>query len=172
MKKSGLSFFALWFVAAAIPSAAAAQLSTTPGYTTFDQKQQAKLRGFVGTWRCVDSPPSKKPDIETTVQQGNFFLTRETGDNPSTQYTRWSHSYKMFYTVEIDDSGGTTVSSTKSLDPLNGSWLTVFPSRDSHGRAFLPSTVSIAGATITGKGQYYDGMGKLKSYSSVCTKTS
>ncbi len=162
---------AMCFAAALIPTAAAAQLSTTPGYTNFDQQQQAKLRGSIGTWTCIDSPPSKKPDIETTKQEGNFFVTRETGDTPNTSYTRWSHSYKMFYTVEIDDNGGTTVSSTKSLDPMNASWLTVFPSRDPHGRAFFPFTVVTTATTITSKGQYYDDKGRLKTSSSVCTKT-
>lgn len=162
---------AMCFAAALIPTAAAAQLSTTPGYTKFDQQQQAKLRASIGTWTCVDSPPSKKPDIETTKQQGDFFVTRETGDTPNTTYTRWSHSYKMFYTVEIDDNGGTTVSSTKSLDPINASWLTVFPSRDPKGRPFIPFTVAGTATTITSKGQYYDEKGKLNSFSSVCTKT-
>ena len=162
---------AIGFAAALIPAAAAAQLSTTPGYTAFDQQQQAKLRGWVGTWTCVDKPASKKPDIQTTTQRGNFFVTRETGDNPNTQYTRWSHGYKMFYTVEIDDQGGTNVSSTKSLDPLNASWLTVYPLRDPNGRAFLPYSVATTATTITAKGQYYDNKGNLKSSSSLCTKT-
>ena len=167
----GLRNFAMCLAVAAIPAAAAAQLSTTPGYKAFDQQQQAKLRGWMGTWRCVDNPPSKKPDIETTKQDGNFFVTRESGDNPNTEYTRWSYSYKMFYTVELDDQGGTTVSSTKSLDPLNASWVTVFPSRYPNGRAFLPYTVSTTATTITSKGQYYDDKGNLKTSSSVCTKT-
>jgi hypothetical protein len=157
--------------AALIPTGTAAQLSTTPGYTAYDQQQQAKLRGWVGTWKCADTPPSKKPDIETTKQEGNFFVTRETGDNPNTEYTRWSHSYKMFYTAEIDDQGGTIVSSTKSLNPLNASSLIVFPSRDSNGRAFFPNTIVTTATTITNKGQYYDDKGKLKTFNSVCTKT-
>jgi hypothetical protein len=160
------------FAVALIPIAADPQLSTTPGYTAFDQQQQAKLRAWVGRWTCVDDPPSKKPDIQTTERGGNFFVTRETGDNPNTQYMRWSHSYKMFYAVEIDDEGGTTVYSTKSLDPLNASWATVFPSRDSNGRAFLPETVATTATTITSKGQYYDGKGNLRTASSVCTKRS
>ena len=172
MKDSSLRVMAICLAAALIPAAAVAQLSTTPGYTSFDQQQQAKLRGSVGTWSCVDIPPSKKPDIQTTKQVGNFFVTREAGDNPNTEYTRWSHSYKMFYTVEIDDQGGTQVSSTKSLDPFNGTWMTVFPSRDPNGRANLPYTVVMTGTTITGKGQYYDNKGNLKTSSSVCTKTS
>jgi hypothetical protein len=163
---------AMSFAAALIPTAAAAQLSTPPGYTKLDQQQQAKLRGWVGTWTCVDNPASKKPDIVTTKQDGNFFVTRESGDNPNTQYTRWSHGYKMFYTVEIDDQGGTNVSSTKSLDPLSASWVIVFPSRDPKGRAFLPYTVATTATTITSKAQYYDDKGKLKTSSSVCTKTS
>ncbi len=163
---------ALCFATALIPVAAAAQQSTTPGYTKFDQQQQAKLRATVGTWTCVNNPPSKKPDIQTTKQEGNFFVTRESGDNPNTEYTRWSHSYKMFYTVEIDDLGGTTVSSTKSLDPLNGSWVTVFPARDPNGKAFLPYSVAATATTITAKGQYYDEKGKLKTFHGVCTKTS
>lgn len=163
---------AMCFAAALVPLAAAAQLSTTPGYTKFDQQQQAKLRGFIGTWKCVDNPPSKKPDIETIKQEGNFFVTRETGDTPNTSYTRWSHSYKMFYMVEIDDNGGTTVSSTNSLNPMNASWLTVFPSRDPNGRSFFPFTVATTATTITSKGRYYDDKGILKTTSSVCTKTS
>jgi hypothetical protein len=114
----------------------------------------------------------KKPDIETTKQEGNFFVTRESGDNPNTEYMRWSHSYKMFYTAEIDDQGGTTVSSTKSLDPLNASWILVFPSRDSNGHVFFPYTIATTATTITSKGQFYDEKGALKTFSSVCSKTS
>lgn len=160
------------FAAALIPVVAAGQVSTSPGYTKFDQQQQAKLRAWVGTWTCVDSPPSKKPDIETTKEEGNFLVTRETGDNPNTEYARWSHSYKMFYIVEIDDQGGTNVVSTKSVDPLNASWVTVFPSRDPKGRAFFPGTVATTATTITTKSQGYDDKGKLTTFSSVCTKTS
>lgn len=158
--------------AAVIPIGAAAQGSTPFGFTKFDEQQQAKLRGTLGTWKCVDTPPSKKPDIQTTRQEGNFFVTRESGDYPNTEYTRWSHSYKMFYTVEIDDNGGTNVSSTKSLDPMNASWLVVFPSRASDGRAFFPTTVSATATTTTAKGQYYDDKGKLTSFTTDCTKTS
>lgn len=96
-----------------IPSVSSAQLSTTPGYTKFDQQQFAKLRASVGTWKCIDVPASKKPDVQTTRQAGNYFVTRESGDDPSTSYTRWSTSYRMYYTVSIDDSGGTQVYMTK-----------------------------------------------------------
>lgn len=49
--------------AALIPVAVAAQLSTSPGYTTFDQQQQAKLRAWVGTWKCVGDDPLNKSRI-------------------------------------------------------------------------------------------------------------
>ena len=168
-----LSTASLIVCLALIPAAAPAQLSTTPGYTKFDQQQQAKLRAWVGTWKCISNPPSKKPDIQTTKQEGNFFVTRESGDSPNTSYTRWSHSYKMFYTVEIDDAGGTNVSSTNSLDPFNASWTTVFPSHNVKGRPFLPYTVTMTGTMISSKGQYYDeNTGALKTSSGTCTKTS
>jgi hypothetical protein len=161
---------AMCFAAASIPAVAAAQLSTTPGYTAFDQQQQAKLRALVGTWTCVDTPASKKPDIVTTKQEGNFFVTHETGDSPNTEYTRWSHGYKMFYTVQMSDQGSTTISTTKALDPNNASWATVFPARDPNGKTLFPYVVTLNGSTTTTKGQFYDDKGKLMNFSSVCTK--
>ena len=115
------------------PLLASAQVSTSPGYTRFDQQQQAKLHVFLGTWKCVDVPASKKPDIQTTTQVGNYFVTRETGDNPNAAYLRWSHSYKIYYVVELDDSGGTQVSQTRSLDPTNSTWTPAFPTHDTNG---------------------------------------
>ena len=115
--------------------------------------------------------------MQTVKQAGNYFVTRETGDGPNTEYTRWSHDYKMYYTVEMDDDGGTQVSMTKGLDPFNASWVAVFPARlperkPYYGKAWIPYTVASTGNTITYAGRYYDEKGNLKSYRSTCTKGS
>lgn len=149
------------------PIVASAQVSISPGYTRFDQQQQAKLRVFLGTWKCVDVPASKKPDIQTTTQVGNYFVTRETGDNPNTQYLRWSHSYKIYYDVELDDAGGTNVTQSKSLDPTKSTWTLAFPTHDTNGRPFLLTYSNQSFKTV---GQYYDDKGKLHSSSSTCSK--
>ena len=162
----------LLIVAAIIPAVASAQMATTPGFTKFDQQQFAKLRPMVGTWKCVDVPADKKPDIQITKQAGNYFVTRESGDAPNTQYTRWSMSYKMYYSVDIDDSGGTQVFMTKELDPLNSTWKTVFPKSLPNGKPFFPFTFKMNGNTLTTTGQYYDDKGRIRTATSTCTKVS
>ena len=169
------SLCALALIALFIPCIASAQVSTTPGYTNFDRQQFAKLHYLVGTWKCVDIRASKKPDTQTVKQVGNFIVMREAGDGPNTEYTRWSHSYKMYYTVEIDDDGGTNVSMTKELDPFNSTWSTAFPSRmpdakPYFAKPFPPMSVKSTGSTITYAGQYYDDKGRIKSFRSTCTK--
>jgi hypothetical protein len=154
------------------PTLASAQVSTSPGYTSFDQQQQAKLRVFLGTWKCVDVPASKKPDIQTITQVGNYFIARETGDNPNTSYLRWSHGYKIYYLVELDDAGGTSVVQTKSVDPSNTTWTPAFPTRDTNGRPLLPSALTYSNQSYKTVDQYYDDKGKLRSSSSTCSKVS
>jgi len=152
------------------PCVSPAQPSTTPGYTKFDQQQFAKLRASVGTWKCIDVPASKKPDVQTTKQAGNYFVTRESGDDPSTSYTRWSTSYRMYYTVSIDDSGGTQVYMTKGLEPFNSTWTEAYPARAPDGKPFFPAFVTMRGNTITSSGQYYDDKGRVRNGRSTCTK--
>lgn len=157
---------------ALIPGAALAQLSTTPGYTKFDQQEFAKLRAFVGTWRCTDVPASKKPDIETIKQVGNYFVVRESGDNPNTEYMRWSHGYRMFYIVEVDDQGGSSVAMTKSLDPLRTKWTTVYPTGMPDGKPFFPLRQDVSASTIRARYKYYDEKNRVRNGSYVCRKTS
>jgi hypothetical protein len=154
------------------PILASAQVSTSPGYTRFDQLQQAKLRAFLGTWKCVDVPASKKPDIQTTTQVGNYFVTKETGDNPNTEYLRWSHGYRIYYAVELDDAGGTQVVQTRSLDPTNATWTLAFPTHDTNGRPLLQSVLTYSNHSYKVVSQYYDDKGKLRSSSSTCSKVS
>lgn len=162
-------------ICGAAPAAARAQLSTTPGYTHDDQQQFAKLRVLVGTWKCADIPATKKPDVQTAHQSGNYFVVRETGDEPNTEYIRWSHSYKMYYLVELNDDGGSVVMSTKSLDPMNATWIASFPARMAdekpyYGRPFFPMYIALSGDTLTYTTHYYGDNGSVRLSKSVCTR--
>lgn len=163
----------LFVLAVIVPTVASAQLSTTSGFTAFDQRQFAKLNATVGTWTCRDVPASKKPDIVTTARQGNYFVSRETGDYPNTTYTRWSHTLKAYYSVSLSDQGGTQVFQTTAPDPNNAAWTPAWPSNQElpKNQHAYPYTVTLSGNTITGSQQYRDSKGKLMTGKSVCTKS-
>lgn len=144
--------------------------ATTPGFKPFDQQQFAKLQAQVGTWNCKDTPASKKPDVITVKQQGNYFVTRETGDNPNTSYTRWSMSGKRYYTVTLVDSGGSYVYETTGLDPNNATWTPAWPLGHTYGDQPTPYKLSTSGNTITFVQKYVDAKGKAQTAKSVCTK--
>ena len=167
-----MRFFALVCLAALILQATGfAQQSTTPGYTRFDQQQFAKLRATTGVWTCTDVPASKKPDVITTKQNGNWFISDETGDSPNTSYTRWSHGYQHFFTVTMDPPGDATMMSTTSRDPFNGVWTYQSPSKTPDGKPLPPVSVKFAGGVLTTTGTFYDSKNKLQHFSQICRKT-
>jgi hypothetical protein len=159
-----LAFLAL---AVALPLAAAADPSTTPGYTAKDQAQFAKLAAGNGTWTCIDTPASKKPDVQTTKQDGNWYVTHESGDDPSIGYARWSHTLQEYVANIVNDSGSMIVSTTKSDDPFNATWQVAYPAN----QGAYPFTIALAGNVMTSQGQYKDDKGKVVSFKSVCTKS-
>lgn len=166
-----MRFFALAFIGCLTLAAPAfAQQSTTPGYTKFDQQQFAKLRATVGTWKCVDVPASKKADVITTSQDGNWFVSKETGEDPSTSYTRWSHGYQQFFTMTMSSQGNGNVMVTKAPDPNNAVWTFESPIKSPQGKPFLPITTSLSGNTVKSTGAFYDNKGKLQHFTSTCTK--
>ena len=166
-----MRLFALVFIGCLTLAAPAfAQLSTTPGYTKFDQQQFAKLRATVGTWKCADVPASKKPDVITTAQVGNWFVSKETGDDPTTSYTRWSHGYKYFFSASMGSQGDMAVTMTKSLDPNNAVWTFESPLKTPQGQPMLPITTSLSGNTMKSTGTFYDDKGKVQHFTSTCTK--
>ncbi len=150
-----------------LPLAAGADPSTSPGYTAKDQAQFAKLAAGDGTWTCVDTPPSKKADVMTAKQEGNWYVTRETGDNPNTTYVRWNHSMQAYVANEVDDLGSTSIATSKSADPFNGNWSQVYPA----GQSQYPFTISLSKGTMKTAGSYKDNKtGKIVKFASVCTK--
>ena len=169
MRLASITSGLLLALALALP--ASAQSSTSPGYTAKDQAQFAKLAVGLGTWKCVDTPPSKKPDIATTTREGNWFVTRETGDDPSTAYARWSHLLQAYFATVLDDGGGIGVYETTASDPNNATWKATNPFNLPANKRALPYTVSTSGNTSTSTGQYYDKNGKLATFKSVCTKS-
>ena len=150
-----------------LPAAAGADPSTSPGYTAADQAQFAKLAAGTGTWTCVDTPASKKADVVTTKQVGNWYVTTETGDNPGTTWVRWNHTNQEFVATEIDDAGSTSVATSKSADPYNGTWVLIYPA----GQSQYPIKNVLSGNVMTSSGQYKDDKGKVQDFKSVCTKS-
>jgi hypothetical protein len=154
----------------AIGATAPVRPSTTPGYTAFDQKQFAKLGAMLGTWKCVSVPAGKKPDAITTIQQGNWFVSRETGDDPNTSYTRWSHGYQHFFTVIVGDSGDSGMMISTSKDPYNGTWISQSPQKTPTGKPILPDYVRLRGTVARWSYDYYDDHNDLKHTTNTCTK--
>src|SRR5579872_2925180 len=155
-----LSVF-ICFLILLVPSASFAQQSTTPGYTALDQQQFAKLRAGVGTWNCVDIPANKKPDVISTTQQGNWFVSHETGDNPNTSYTRWSHGYRHYFSATMDPQGDMTVAITTDPDPYNATWKYTSPTTTPSNKPLPPYKVSLSGNTMISEGTFYDNKDKL-----------
>jgi hypothetical protein len=151
----------------AVPLVALADPSTTPGYTDADQVQFAKLATANGTWTCKDTPASKKADVISGKQAGNWYVWRESGDLPSITYVRWSHDTKMYVQNEIDASGSTEIYTTRSADPFNAQWVPVYPA----AATLFPVTSTRTGDVITSSGRYQDPKtGKMLAFKSVCTK--
>lgn len=162
------NLFFVALLAGVIPLPLMAAPATTPGFKPFDQQQFAKLQAQVGTWTCNDTPPSKKPDVIITKQQGNYYVSRETGDNPNTSYSRWSATGKRYYSITIFDSGASNVFETTALDPNNATWIPAWP--PARTRQDGPYNISLSGNTMTGTGQYLDANGKIQTGKTVCTK--
>ncbi len=144
--------------------------SVPPGYTQFDLLQQAKLRRDIGTWRCVSVPAAATPLSLTQTEQGTWFVTRETGDNPANSYERWSHSLKAYVLLTIFDSGASNVSQTTSLDPDNGTWMQMWPALDAQGRKRFDTQVSRTGNVLHSATPFYDNDGKVQTSTTACTK--
>ena len=141
-----------------------------PGYTPFDQAQQAKLRGHVGTWQCVSVPAANPPPSFTETEQGNWFVTRRTGASPGTSYERWSHVLKAYVVIAIFDSGASDISETTSLDPDNATYIEMWPALDNQGRKRFDIAVSRAGNVIRSSSQFYGEKGDVQSAETTCTR--
>jgi len=152
----------------ALPIAAFADPSTAPDYTAADQVQFAKLGAANGRWQCTDTPASEKPDVITGKQLGNWYLWRESGDDPSTTYVRWVHGLKSYVQNEIDASGTTEIYTTTSPDPFNGTWKPAYPPR---GGGLYPIKYTFADGTMTASGKYKDRKThQVLTFKAVCTK--
>jgi hypothetical protein len=171
MSKNIALFLMAAVLCVATEARASAAPSTSPGYTAADQAAFAKLDAGLGTWTCVDTPPSRSPDVMTVTQQGNFYVLRETGDNPTTSYIRWSHGLQNYFGTVIADSGLVLISSTTSADPYNGIWNFVFPPSSLVG-SIPPYTLNLVGNTLTESSQFTDPKTKATiPYKEVCTKS-
>jgi hypothetical protein len=148
-------------LALALPSVAGA----ATGPTAYDRAQYAKLAALVGTWHCVDTPANKKPDVMTVSEQGNFYVTRETGDSPATVYARWNHTYQLYQETIVNNDGSVYVITSKSASPTNATWTVAYPS----GIKATGTTV-LSGNGYTTVVKYIDDKGKPAQSKSVCTK--
>ncbi len=148
---------------------ATASAALLPGYTAADQKMFDKLSAQVGTWHCVDTPASKKPDVAITKLQGSYYVTRETGDFPSTTYMRWSHTFQRYLANSVADGGAMSVMQTMSKDPNNATWTYAYPTSLPKGNLF-PAKTSMSGNTTTTTQAFRDNKGKVMMSKSVCTK--
>jgi hypothetical protein len=147
---------------------AQADPSTSPEYTAADQAQFAKLGTANGKWTCADTPPSKKPDVITAKQLGNWYVWTESGDAPNTTFARWNATLRGYTEVEIDADGSTEVYTTKSTDPFNATWKPGFPP----GAKLYPYSVTTTGNTFKATGKYKDAKtGKVLTFKSICTKS-
>ncbi len=151
------------------PVAAVAQTSP-PGYTAFDRAQQAKLLADLGTWSCVLTPAEAVPLTFSETQSGNWFVTRESGDNPATTYAHWSHSLKAYVLISIFDSGASNVQQTTSLDPDNATWTQMWPLLDNQGRKRFDIVVSRQENTIQSASRFYDDKGNVQNATTTCTR--
>jgi hypothetical protein len=151
------------------PIAAVAQ-NPPPGYTEFDRAQQAKLLADLGSWQCVSTPASTTPRTFIETEEGNWFVTRENGDNPATTYEHWSHTLKAYVLVAIFDSGASNVAQTMSLDPDNATWTQMWPALDNQGRKRFDNQVSRKEDTIRSTSQFFDENGNVRTTTTACTK--
>lgn len=151
-------------------TATAVAQTLPPGYSQFDLAQQAKLQADVGTWNCVSVPAPKTPLSFTESEQGNWFVARETGDNPATSYERWSHSLKAYILITIFDSGASNVAQTTSLDPDNATWTQIWPALDNQGRKRFDNPVSRTEDVLHSSTQFYDGKGDIQTSTTTCRK--
>jgi hypothetical protein len=161
---------ALTLALCAFATAIALAQSAPPGYTQFDAAQQAKLRADVGTWSCVAVPAPTAPRTLTETEQGNWFVTRVTGDSPATSYERWSHSLKAYVLLTIFDSGASNVAQTTSLDPDNGTWKQMWPALDNLGRKRFDNQVSRSGDVLRSVTQFIDEQGRVQTSTTTRTK--
>lgn len=142
-----------------------------PGAAAFDLAQQAKLRNDLGTWRCVSAAAPTTPVLSSTeVEQGNWFVTHETGAQPATTYERWSHTLKAYVLIAIYDSGASNVSQTTSLDPDNATWTPMWPVLDNQGRKRFANQVSRTGDVLRASTPFYDDKGNVQTGTVICTK--
>ncbi|MFZ0032918.1 MAG: hypothetical protein WAK84_13725 [Candidatus Cybelea sp.] len=157
---------ALW---TAFTATALAQ-TPLPGYSQFDRAQQARLRADLGTWKCLSVPAPTTSRSFTESEQGNWFVARETGDNPATGYERWSYSLKAYVLITIFDSGASNVAQTMSLDPDNATWTQMWPALDRQGRKRFDNQVSRTGDVLRSLTKFYDSKGNIQTNSTTCTK--
>ena len=121
-------FFAMVLPLAFISSTALAQPTPQPTDSALDQQQQSKLAAWDGTWQC-NPVGGGAAETSTTSLQGSYYVTRYTGKQSLTAYSRWDSIDRAYYTVRLLDDGRVQVFKTTSADPANGVWVAVFPER-------------------------------------------
>jgi hypothetical protein len=143
--------------------------TSPPGYTQFDQAQQAKLHAHVGTWQCVSAPAGTRVTL-TESEQGNWFVAQRTGGDHAVSYERWSHTLKAYILIAIFDSGASDVAQTTSLDPDNATYTEMWPALDNQGRKRFDSTVARTGDVLRSSSRFYDAQGAIRNALTTCTK--
>jgi hypothetical protein len=164
-------YVCICFLALLSPCVAFARQSATAGYSVADQEQFDKLRTTVGTWNCSGAAVNETSRVVTTTQQGNLFVSHETGENAYTTYTHWSHGYQKYISVRMNPLGTTSVSSTTSADPNNATWVTEWPAMTPDKEPIPARTVATSGNTMVWSGQSYVD-GRTIPYKETCVRQS
>lgn len=149
--------FAAILMVTVIPVGTSAQQSSQAGQSAVNEQQQSKLGAWAGIWQCT---PFRGGTTETssTSLQGNYYVTRYTGTQSLTAYSRWDPVDKAYYAARILDAGGVQIFTSTSPDPANGIWVAVFP-ENIKGQSIQ---TALQGNTMT--------WGDMKTFGIVCRK--
>jgi hypothetical protein len=129
-----------------------------------DKARFDKITPLVGTWTCKDTGQSK-PYTATAKLDGTWIVWRDTSENASSDYIRWSREMRAYIVTEIYPDG-INVSTTTDGDPLNASWNHQFPSKTS----ITSFSTSFSKDTFTVSVKYVDKSGKSRNGRMVCQK--
>jgi hypothetical protein len=161
MRVRFLALCALMAILASVPAQAVSSDTATADKARFE-----KIAPLVGTWTCKDTGESK-PYTAKAKEEGTWIAWRDTSENASTDYVRWSREMQAYIVTEIY-SDGINVSTTTDGDPLNASWKHQFPPQTS----ITSFSTSFSNGTFTVSVKYVDKSGKSRNGSMVCQKIS
>lgn len=175
MRRTSLLAGSVLALALALPALAQADYA--------GEAQFKKLLPLLGTWTCTDNkgiPAQRQPAVWTVTQEGDWVVSQITGNDPATNYKRYSLVLRKYIQVDIHFVGEPSTSETGDSDPLNATWTPSNPFNYPSSYYDRGTTQTIAqtspekeafsGNTLTLTGQYIY-QGKITPYKEVCTKS-